>query len=84
MVQSEYTSDDDGTLIDSEVVWLGNDAPRLAPMWGHRCLPTGAPNTSAAPPQDKLTTLIMTSSIEQSPFFQQRRSKDELVVKGQS
>jgi hypothetical protein len=37
---------------------------------------------AAARQQDRFTTATMASSIEQSPFFQQRKSKGELIVKG--
>lgn len=62
--------------------WHSGRCPTLAP---HSLPGAGAPtNAATATPPDKVTTTTttMASNVEQSQFFQQRRAKNELVVKG--
>jgi hypothetical protein len=59
----------------------------FAPPWGRqqRLRKLGALLTSAdryATPADNLHQLTMAANIEQSAFFQQQKSKGEVIVKG--
>jgi hypothetical protein len=59
--------------------WLSLPHAR-APLaaWSSQAAPT---NVATLP--DKVTSTNMASNVEQSIFFQQRRAKDELIVRGQ-
>lgn len=63
---------------------VGCHCPTLAPR-PTRCLelPSSSHQHHKAAGHSEGTSTIMASNVEQSTFFQQRRAKDELIVKGQ-